>query len=66
MLAGDDQLAALAVDMAQHGLGRGNAVQPDLAFGEVDVHDPISFALHQEKIRPLDRLINLDYINQYE
>ena len=40
MLAGDDQLAALAVDMAQHGFGRGNAVQPDLAFGEVDVHGP--------------------------
>ncbi|MHC2159303.1 hypothetical protein ACVL5V_001724 [Bradyrhizobium ottawaense] len=40
MLAGDDQFAALAVDMAQHGLGRGNAVQPDLAFGEVDVHGP--------------------------
>src|SRR4051794_24617801 len=40
MLAGDDQFAALAVDMAQHGFGRGNAVQPDLAFGEVDVHGP--------------------------
>jgi hypothetical protein len=40
MLAGDDQLAALAVDMAQHGLGRGDAVQPDLALGEVDVHGP--------------------------
>ena len=40
MLAGDDQFAALAIDMAQHGFGRGNAVQPDLAFGEVDVHGP--------------------------
>jgi hypothetical protein len=26
--------------MAQHGFGRGDAVQPDLAFGEVDVHGP--------------------------
>ena len=29
MLAGDDQFAALAVDMAQHGFGGGNAVQAD-------------------------------------
>src|SRR6516225_10097784 len=63
MLAGDDQLAALAVDMAQHGFGRRNAVEPDLAFGEVDIHGRVSF--HEEKVTPLDRLINLDYINQY-
>src|SRR6266702_7410259 len=65
MLAGDDQFAALAVDMAQHGFGRRNAVQPDLAFGEVDVHGP-NLLVHGRKIGPLDRLINLDYINQYE
>ena len=43
VLAGDDQFAALAIDMAQHGLGGGNAVEADLAFGEVHVHDRISF-----------------------
>ena len=31
--AGDDQFAALAVDMAEHGFGGGNAVQPDRALG---------------------------------
>jgi hypothetical protein len=42
-LAGDDEFAALAIDMAQHGLGGGNAVQADLALGEMHIHGPFSF-----------------------
>jgi hypothetical protein len=41
-LARDDQFAALAIDMAQHGLGGRNAVQTNLAFGEMHIHDRIS------------------------
>src|SRR5262249_21053261 len=43
MLACDDQFAALAIDMAQDGLRGPDAVQTDLAFGEVHIHDRISF-----------------------
>jgi hypothetical protein len=50
--------------MAQRGFGGGNAVQTDLALGELDVHGLISFQAF--KVGPLDRLINLDYLNQYE
>src|SRR5665213_1576053 len=64
MLAGNDEFAAFAVDMAQRGFGGGNAVQTDLALGELDVHGLISFQV--SKVGPLDRLINLDYVNQYE
>jgi hypothetical protein len=43
VLAGNDEFAALAIDMAQHGFGGGNPVQTDLALGELDVHGLISF-----------------------
>ena len=65
MLAGDDQFAALAVDMAQRGFGGGDAVQPDRALRQLDIHGRISLLI-PAKVDPLDRLINLDYINQYE
>ena len=42
MLAGDDEFAALAIDMAQHGFGGGDAVEPDRAFCKLDVHGWIS------------------------
>jgi len=65
MFAGDDEFTALAVDMAQYGFGRGHAVEADLAFGQwmfmADSPCPV-----RDKVGPLDRLINLDYINQYE
>jgi hypothetical protein len=44
-VARDDQLAALAIDMAQHGFGGGHAVQTNLALGEVDVHGRISCSI---------------------
>ena len=47
-LAGDDQFAALAVDMAQHGFGGGNAVEADRGLGKLDVHGRISF-VHSER-----------------
>jgi hypothetical protein len=37
-LAGDDQFAALAIDMAEHGFGGGNAVQADRGLGKLHVH----------------------------
>src|SRR4030088_1114341 len=36
--AGDDQFATLAIDMAEHGFGGGNSVQPDRALGKLQVH----------------------------
>ena len=68
-LARDDQFAALAINMAQHGLGSRNAVQTNLALGEMHIHDRISYSPGGGpvgKVGGLDRLINLDYINQYE
>jgi hypothetical protein len=38
MLAGDDQFTALTVDMAQRGFGGGDAVQPDWALLQLDIH----------------------------
>ena len=43
-LAGDDQFAALAIDMAEHGFGGGNAIQADRGLGKLHVHGRISFA----------------------
>ena len=51
--------------MAEHGFGGGNAIETDRALGELHVHGRISFAA-AAKVGPLDRLINLDYVNQYE
>src|SRR5262245_44420731 len=44
-IARNDQLAALAINMAQHGFGSGYAVQTNLALGEVDVHGRISLSM---------------------
>ena len=41
-LAGDDQFAALAIDMAQHGFGGGNAVEADRGLGKLHVHGRLS------------------------
>jgi len=36
--AGDDQFAALAIDMAEHCFGGRDAVQPDRRLGKLHVH----------------------------
>src|SRR6185369_10141928 len=63
-LASDDQFATLAIDMAQNGFGGGHAVEANRGFRQLDVHLGLLFLT--EKVGPLDRLINLDYVNQYE
>jgi hypothetical protein len=50
--------------VAEYGFGGGNAVQADRAFGKLQVHGRVS--LENSKVHLLDRLINLDYVNQYE
>ena len=56
-LAGDDQFAALAIDMAQHGFGGGNAVQPDRGFGKLHVHgrSPLLKAVKGRPSRQIDQ-----------
>ena len=41
-LAGDDQFAALAIDMAEHGFGGGNPVEADRGLGKLHVHRMVS------------------------
>jgi hypothetical protein len=64
MVARDDEFAALAIDMAEHGFGGRDTVQANLALGQLHVHGPDLLSLM--KVGPLDNLINLDYANQYE
>jgi hypothetical protein len=52
-LAGDDQFATLAIDMAEHGFGGGNAVQPDRALGKLQVHG-------RSPLRPQRSVISTD------
>jgi hypothetical protein len=49
--------------MAEHCFGGRDAVQPDRRLGKLHVHGRSPSV---RKIDPLDRLINLDYVNQYE
>ena len=53
-LAGDDQFAALAIDMAEHGFGGGNAVQADRGLGKLDVHGSVSFSALQRSALSTD------------
>jgi hypothetical protein len=50
--------------MAEHGFGGGNPVEADRGLGQLNVHRRSPFA--GAKVGLLDRLINLDYVNQYE
>jgi hypothetical protein len=54
MFAGDDEFAALAIDMAQYGFGGGNAVEPDRAFCKLDVHGWISVLTRRKSILSTD------------
>jgi hypothetical protein len=56
VLAGDDELAPFTIDVAQGGFGGGNAVEANLAFGELDVHGGFSWSAWKgEASRQLDQ-----------